>query len=166
MYCTRRAYQHIALSREGLGGPRAIRSHTAATCRRYRDIVARICHDGTIVGVAAIKYIETKAGVRVFPVTHLRAVRDNAGNNLEALLNAVAPEQYVVLTAIADRPTASASTLGKIYLVPDNGEYDRYVTSYDGSTYSWVSLGTTAIDLPDYIGKDDGLVLGEIVETL
>lgn len=56
----------------------------------------------------------------------------------------------------ASLPTASASTVGKIYYIgPTNGEYARYVTSYDGSSYSWVSLGTTAIDMSDYVSQAD-----------
>lgn len=54
-----------------------------------------------------------------------------------------------VVTAL---PSAGADTLGKMYYVgPDaNGFYDRYVTSYDGSTYSWLALGSTEIDLSQY----------------
>jgi len=46
---------------------------------------------------------------------------------------------------------ASASTLGKVYLVyaGTSGNYDRYVT-VGSSTYSWVNLGTTEITLSDY----------------
>lgn len=46
---------------------------------------------------------------------------------------------------------ASASTLGKIYLVAGGtaDNYDRYVT-VGGSTYSWVHIGNTAVALSDY----------------
>ena len=73
---------------------------------------------------------------------------------VDALLEAVGSEQYVDVTAL---PTASASTLGKIYLVgPDaNGFYDRYYTSYDGSTYSWVAAGNTEINLANYATKEE-----------
>ena len=54
----------------------------------------------------------------------------------------------------ASLPTASADTLGKIYYIgPTSGEYARYVTGYDGTTYSWLPLGTTDIDLSDYATK-------------
>jgi len=54
-------------------------------------------------------------------------------------------------------PTASASTMGHIYLIgPDsNDNYDRYFTQEDGSSYSWVPLGSTQIDLSDYATKDE-----------
>lgn len=72
---------------------------------------------------------------------------------IDSLLAAVSSEQYV---DVATLPTASASTLGKIYLVgPTNGVYDRYYTSYDGTTYSWVGVGTTEINLANYATKEE-----------
>ena len=52
----------------------------------------------------------------------------------------------------ASLPTASASTMGHIYLIgPDaSNNYDRFFTQQDGSSYSWVSLGSTQIDLSTY----------------
>lgn len=46
---------------------------------------------------------------------------------------------------------ASASTLGKIYLVATgtSGNYDRYVT-VGSSTYSWTHIGTTSVALEEY----------------
>lgn len=57
----------------------------------------------------------------------------------------------------ASLPTASASTMGHIYLIgPDeNDNYDRYFTQQDGSSYSWVSLGSTQIDLSTYATKSE-----------
>lgn len=56
-------------------------------------------------------------------------------------------EEYVVVSVL---PTASSTTLGKIYLVgPDgNSEYARYITTYNGISYSWIQFGTTAIPSP------------------
>ena len=73
---------------------------------------------------------------------------------IDALLSAVNSQQYVDVTAL---PTASADTLGKIYLVgPDaNNQYTRYYTSYDGSAYSWVAAGTTEINLALYATKEE-----------
>ena len=52
-------------------------------------------------------------------------------------------------------PTASAATMDKIYLTPSgtSGVYNMSYTDYDGSAYSWVDLGTTAIQLSDYATK-------------
>lgn len=70
---------------------------------------------------------------------------------IDSLLAAVNSQEYVDVTTL---PTASASTLGKIYLVgPTNNQYDRYYTSYDGSAYSWVAAGSTEINLSNYATK-------------
>lgn len=51
---------------------------------------------------------------------------------------------------------ASSSTKGKIYLVSaGSGLFHRYITELNGSTYSWVYLGTTAIALSDYATKTE-----------
>jgi len=65
--------------------------------------------------------------------------------------------------SVAELPTASAETMDKIYLTPSgtSGVYNMSYTDYDGSAYSWVSLGTTAIQLSDYAKNTDG---GEIVD--
>lgn len=79
----------------------------------------------------------------------------------------VQKEEYVTVATLADRPTASASTLGKIYMVgPDaNNQYDKYYTSFDGTAYSWVSAGTTEIDLTTY-AKQTALDQLEAKETV
>lgn len=68
---------------------------------------------------------------------------------VDSMLAAFNSTQGVVA---ATRPEAGADTLGKIYYIgPDNNdEYERYITSYDGSAYSWISLGSTAIDMTIY----------------
>lgn len=74
-------------------------------------------------------------------------------SEVDHLLAAINGMDYV---DVATLPTASASTLGKIYLVgPDgSGYYAYYYTSYDGSAYSWVGpLGTTQISLANYATK-------------
>lgn len=58
---------------------------------------------------------------------------------------------------VATLPTASADTVGKIYYIgPDaNGFYDRYVTSYDGSAYSWIPMGNTQMDLAGFVTTEE-----------
>lgn len=65
-------------------------------------------------------------------------------------------------------PSASADTLGKMYYVgPDgDGEYNRYITGYDGTDYSWLPLGSTAIDLTDYVTQEEFDALAEDVEPI
>lgn len=63
---------------------------------------------------------------------------------------------FVVVDSL---PTASADTLGAIYLVPNQGQSpnvkDEYVTVRSGSvgayTYAWELIGTTEVDLSGYV---------------
>lgn len=65
---------------------------------------------------------------------------------------------------VAELPTASADTFGlKIYLVPSaepqaQNIKDEFITVRSGSegayTYSWEQIGSTAIDLSDYVTED------------
>ena len=58
---------------------------------------------------------------------------------------------------------ASSSTRNKIYLVgnEDDGTKLQYITSFDGTDYSWTLLGSTDLDLSDYQRKDDEIWLTE-----
>jgi hypothetical protein len=72
---------------------------------------------------------------------------------------------YTVVTTL---PTASADTMGKIYLVPltdteTNNVKEEYVTWLDGSTYKWERLGTTQFDNSDY---EERLTAAEITTLL
>ncbi len=48
----------------------------------------------------------------------------------------------------------SASTQGKIYLVSNGAGYDEYITT-ENNGYSWILIGTTAIDLSGYALQAD-----------
>ena len=55
----------------------------------------------------------------------------------------------------ATLPTASASTMYKIYLIPSPNSQtqnakDEYITIQNGSTYSWEQIGSTTVDLTGY----------------
>lgn len=87
-------------------------------------------------------------------------------SEVDQLLAAINGMDYV---DVATLPTASAETLGKIYLVgPDaSGYYSYYYTSYDGSDYSWVGpLGTTEISMANYATKAELSQLDQKVKAL
>jgi hypothetical protein len=74
-----------------------------------------------------------------------------------ANIGAASQQEFESLSAgevvpVTELPNASDDTMGKIYLVgPDaNDEYDRYISSYNGTNYSWVQVGTTQMDLSGY----------------
>ena len=63
--------------------------------------------------------------------------------------------EYEVVTSL---PTASASTMHKIYLMADStnkesqDNYDEYITVLTGtSTYTWEKIGNTTLDLSGYV---------------
>lgn len=58
-------------------------------------------------------------------------------------------------------PAPSAQTAQDVYLVynENTGDYDRYITEYDGSVYEWVQAGSLTINLADYERKDDNVWL-------
>ena len=73
-------------------------------------------------------------------------------------------------TVVATLPTASADTMGKIYLVPmtdteDDNVKEEYFTylDEDNNTYKWEKLGTTKFDNSDY---EERLTAAEITTLL
>lgn len=81
-------------------------------------------------------------------VGHKHSVADLTDYNPLAL-------EYVTGSTL---PTASASTMGKIYLLPNSGSAgnlkDEYITILNNGNYVWELIGNTAIDLTNYATKD------------
>ncbi len=108
-------------------------------------------------------------GVKFSPQTLTESEQEQARQNIGAAsLGDVQNSEFVPVTTL---PTASADTMGKIYLVgPDaNDNYARYITQQDGSTYSWIPLGSTNIDLSEYARIADlqqGAVVPQFAENL
>lgn len=73
---------------------------------------------------------------------------------VDSAVGAVSQFKYEVVSTL---PTASSSTMGKIYLVKDKHSdtdvYDEYITLNTDSKYSWEKLGNTDIDLSGYQTK-------------
>lgn len=88
-------------------------------------------------------------------ITEIQAALANryTKGEVDAMIATLNAMEYV---DVASLPDASASTMGKIYLVgPDgSGYYSYYISSYDDTDYSWVGpLGTTEISLANYATK-------------
>ena len=71
----------------------------------------------------------------------------------------IAAVQQFTYQSVAELPTASASTMNKIYLVPSTNPQTKNVkdefitisvTDQGSTTYSWEQIGTTTIDLSGY----------------
>ena len=74
--------------------------------------------------------------------------------------NAISINSKLTVIAVDELPSASADTMGAIYLVPadktgTNNIKDEYITIQSGTdpdyTYSWEKIGTTEIDLSNYV---------------
>lgn len=90
-----------------------------------------------------------------------------------ANIGAASQQEFESLSAgevvpVTELPNASNDTMGKIYLVgPDaNDEYDRYISSYNGTNYSWVQVGTTQMDLSGYATDEEVSQLEHKVDGL
>ena len=105
----------------------------------------------------AIKYTEQ---------TLTEAQKQQARNNIDAAsLADIENMDYVTTTTL---PTASAETIGHVYLIgPDSSNnYQRYYTQQNGSSYSWVDLGSTQLDLSTYATEAEVIQLEAKVDDL
>ena len=75
--------------------------------------------------------------------------------------NAIAAVKQFQYEVVSELPTASANTMGKIYLVSHvhnstgnyADSYDEFITIEKGGAYSWEKIGNTDIDLSGYVKK-------------
>lgn len=91
-------------------------------------------------------------------------------NYVDTAISGVSQFQYDV---VASLPTASANTMGKIYLVAhshsSNDGYDEYITLESGTTtktYSWEKIGNTDIDLSNYVNNLSGTANSGVVTNI
>jgi len=77
------------------------------------------------------------------------------------------------VVSVDELPEASADTMDKIYLVPSpiaasQNIKDEYITLRSGTegsyTYTWEQIGSTEIDLSNYVQKEDGKELYPVVD--
>ena len=71
--------------------------------------------------------------------------------------NAIAAIKQFQYEVVSELPTASANTMGKIYLVShvhnSADSYDEFITIEKGGAYSWEKIGNTDINLNGYVEK-------------
>ena len=137
--------------------------------------------------MAQIRNLKDNGGNVFYPLTHERAVKDSNGVSLESKLAGLESKSYVEAWDGASTPVvenipegvvvtyntttytgalqASANTIGKTYLVKNGNNYDRYITSQSGSTYSWVPNGSTEMDLSGYATDAELKKLGQEIES-
>lgn len=134
---------------------------------RLSDARTPTAHNHTISEVTDLgstlnaKLDSTTASNTFAPISHTQAsstitdtnTYSNIGNSsgtqesINSAINTKLGELVDInfVTVVQTLPTASASTMGKIYLVPISGSgtnnYAEYVTVKSGSTYSWEKFG-------------------------
>lgn len=147
----------------------ALQSHQTIATGTANGTIAVAGKDVAVKGLAALAYKESlsKADVGLGNVENkaldaaVTADSDNyvtsgaVKSYVDSAVGAVKQFQYEV---VAKLPTASADTMGKIYLVAhthgSQDGYDEYITIESGSetkTYSWEKIGNTDIDLFGYV---------------
>lgn len=70
--------------------------------------------------------------------------------------NLISTIQGFTYLLVDSLPTASADTMGKIYLVPSADQQqqnvkDEYITIESSDSYNWEQIGSTAVDLSGYV---------------
>lgn len=152
----------------------ALQTHQSITTGSANGTIAVAGADVAVKGLAALAYKASlaKGDVGLGNVENKTldtSVTASSGNYITSgavktyvdnAINAVHQFQYEVITG--NLPTASAGTMGKIYLkahAHGNGDsYDEYITVETGSTtktYSWEKIGNTDIDLSSYAKTAD-----------
>ena len=135
-----------------------IRSGAAAGATAYQKPVGGIPDsDLTAALQAQIASFITKA---VNDLTYYYLKSDTySKNEVDQLIAAI---NQFELVSVQTLPTASASTMGKLYFVPSSDPKtqnvkDEYitlaVTENDTTTYSWELIGSTTLDLTNYYTK-------------
>ena len=72
--------------------------------------------------------------------------------NTQAKINSAIDSKLAALSSIDvikvvdSKPTASASTLNKLYIVSENNKVNVYYTKQSGSSYSWQKMDTDILD--------------------
>lgn len=86
-------------------------------------------------------------GALYFTFSGFKGIQGNPGVN----------NTTMVVTEDIEEETPSADTMDIVFLQynENSGEYDRFITQFDGEDYYFVQIGDTSLDLSDYQRKDD-----------
>lgn len=162
----------------------AIQSHQTITTGSTNGSIAVGGKDVAVKGLAALAYKSSLGKGDVGLGSVVNAAQDstptaNSTNYVtsggvksyvDSAINGVTQFKYEV---VSDLPTASASTMGKIYLKAHShgtGDgYDEYITLESGSTtktYSWEKIGNTDIDLSNYVNTVSGTASSGVVTNI
>lgn len=97
---------------------------------------------------------------------------------VDSAISGVTQFKYEIKTSYADLGTASANTMGKIFLVPHShnpndskpDSYDEYITIDKGASesprYTWERIGNTDIDLSEYVNDLSGTAGSGVITNI
>lgn len=162
----------------------ALQSHQKITTGGANGTIAVDGTDVAVKGLKALAYKDSltksdvglgnvvNAGQDSTPTANSANYVTSGGvkNYVDVAISGVSQFQYEVVASLS---TASASTMGKIYLVAhshssDDG-YDEYITLESGTTtktYSWEKIGNTDIDLSNYVNSLSGTANSGVVTNI
>jgi hypothetical protein len=162
----------------------ALQSHQKITTGSVNGTIAANGTDVAVKGLGSLAYKNSltksdvglgsvvNAGQDSTPTANSANYVTSGGvkNYVDAAISGVSQFQYEV---VASLPTASANTMGKIYLVAhshsSNDGYDEYITLESGTTtktYSWEKIGNTDIDLSNYLNNLSGTANSGVVTNI
>ena len=122
-----------------------------------------MAYNGTVELIAGI----TPKNNGAFPLVNAKDVYVTDSLRLDAALEALKGFDYTICSTNATTPNIitngtlapSTETMYRIYLVPTSSIsgniYSEYITIQNGSTYTWEKIGTTEMDLSNYVTKTD-----------
>lgn len=135
---------YIGVTSDIASAPNKLNSHMADTNNPHNVTKAQIGLGDVVNGgldttpTASSNNYVTSGGVKAY---------------VDSAIGSVSGFSYTIVDSL---PTASSSTMNKIYLVADEhsdtgDNYDEYITLETDGTYSWEKIGNTDVDLSGYV---------------
>lgn len=135
---------YLSLTDDVLQSYQLIKDHLADTDNPHKVTKAQIGLGDVVNGgldttpTASSNNYVTSGGVKAY---------------VDSAIGSVSGFSYVIVDAL---PSASSSTMNRIYLVADKhsdtgDNYDEYITLENDGAYSWEKIGNTDIDLSGYV---------------
>ena len=131
-------------------------NHSNSVTAQSSTVFKKISYDGQghITGTADVTSSDLPSHTHATTAINNSETYNNLGNNLttQKLINDAINTKIGELTninaveVVATKPTASASTMGKLYIISENSKVNVYYTKQSGSSYSWQKMDTDILD--------------------
>lgn len=77
-------------------------------------------------------------------ITTMGATQEEINTAINTIIGNLS--SFKAIEVVSTRPTASASTMNKLYIVSENSKVNVYYTKQSGSTYSWQKMDADILD--------------------